>query len=183
MFPHFIPSPHSPTKPSKRRCGTSPRARVLTPDNLLTDLIIHHDLTPRDLMHSLPFVTAQVVLPLDKAQRSSHQPSQREAEAVTPRNLPRNLPLSACLNILCGLTIPFTSASAGWLAGPLRQVPQGEPWRRFLLNRRSMAGMKYTHSWHVLQVDQSVLQTNCLLRSSLRVGTNCNSRTFKRPCV
>jgi hypothetical protein len=50
-----------------------------------------------------------------------------EAEADIPRNLPRNLPLGACLTIprhscgiVCGLTIPFTSASAGWLPRPAR---------------------------------------------------------------
>ena len=140
MCPHFIPSPHSPTKPSKRRCGVSPRARVLTPDSLfLTDLIIHHDLTPRDLMHFL-LVTARVVLLLLDRFRASAV----KVEADIPRNLPRNLPPGACLpiphhcGIVCGLTIPFISASAGWLAGAHRHVPQGEPWGRFLLNRRSM---------------------------------------------
>jgi hypothetical protein len=143
VCPHFSPSPHSPTKPSKRRCGASPRARLLTPDSLfLTDLIIHHDLTPRDLMHSL-LVTARVVLlPLDRFQRSSHQPSQRKqtSPAIFPAIF-RWAPVSPYLITLRHRVRTYNTLHkcfSGWLAAPPRQVPQGEPWRRFLLNRRSM---------------------------------------------
>jgi len=95
----------------------SPRAQVLTPDSLLlTDLISPQDLTPRDLMYSL-----LVTRPGGATTRQvpTIQPSVVTVEADIPRNLPRNLPpgvrlphTSSLWGIACGLTIPFTNASA-----------------------------------------------------------------------